>query len=270
MTSDESAMLRAPRDLGAVNWVGLRAMIGKEVGRFIKVYAQTISAPIMTTLLFYAVFAIALGGNGRMVNGLPYVTFLVPGLIMMSMAQNAFANSSSSLVISKVQGNIVDVLMPPLSALELAIGYMTGGIIRGLVVGLGSVAVVALVTPLTISHFGFVLFHGVMGSMMLSLMGLIGGIWSDKFDHIAAVQNFIVMPATFLSGTFFEAARLPGNWSLLCHLNPFFYMIDGFRYGFTGFSDGTLGVGIVVLIGTNALLFALSYAMLASGYKLKS
>ncbi len=259
-----------PRALGAVNWLGLWTLTGKEVRRFVIVHAQTIGAPVITTLLFYIVFATALGGTGREVDGISYMAFLAPGLIMMSMAQNAFANTSSSFVISKVQGNIVDVLMPPLSPLELTLGYTLGGVARGVVVGAVSVPVLALVAPVEIVDIGYVLYHALMGSMMLSLMGVIGGIWSDKFDHLAAFQNFIVLPATFLSGTFYTSSQLPEAWRIVCHLNPFFYMTDGFRYGFTGVSDGTLGVGIGVMLGVNALLFWAAYKLIASGYKLKT
>jgi ABC-2 type transport system permease protein len=259
----------APRQLGAVNWLGLWTLTGKETGRFLKVYAQTIIAPVITTLLFYAVFALALGAAGRVIMGVPYLAFLPPGLIMMSMAQSAFANTSSSLVISKVQGNIVDVLMTPLSAMEFTLGYTLGGITRGLVVGAVSVLALAAFADMAILHFGFILYHAVMGSMMLALLGVIGGLWSEKFDHMAAVQNFIIMPATFLSGTFYAADRLPGAWRLLCHLNPFFYMIDGFRYGFIGVSDGTLGVGLIVIAATDAVLLAVAYRLIAAGYKLK-
>jgi ABC-2 type transport system permease protein len=231
-----------------VNWLGLRVLIGKETGRFLKVYAQTIIAPVINTLLFYIVFAFALGGSQRTIGDLPYLTFLAPGLVMMSMAQNAFANTSSSIVSSKIQGNIVDVLMPPLSAFELTAGYTIGGVLRGVVVGCAS----------------------IMGSMMLALMGVLGGIWSEKFDHLAAVQNFIVMPATFLSGTFYTADKLPETWRFLAHLNPFFYMIDGFRYGFIGESDGTLHVGLIVLAIINILLLTFAYRLISSGYKLKA
>ncbi|HEU0118214.1 MAG TPA: ABC transporter permease [Alphaproteobacteria bacterium] len=259
-----------PRDLGTVNWLGLKTLTGKETGRFLKVYAQTIIAPVITTLLFYLVFSLALGGAGRMIGDVPYMAFLAPGLIMMSMAQNAFANTSSSMVISKVQGNIVDVLMPPLSAMELTLGYTLGGIARGFVVGVVSIATIAVLMPTHIVAPFYIVYHAVMGSMMLALLGLIGGIWSSKFDHLAAVQNFIIMPATFLSGTFYTADRLPEAWRFLCHLNPFFYMIDGFRYGFIGMSDGTLGTGLILLAVSNILLLALAYKMIAAGYKLKS
>ena len=269
MTLSSAFPLR-PRPIGRVNWLGLWVLIGKETGRFLKVYAQTILAPVITTILFYIVFAFALGGNRRSMGGIPYLSFLAPGLIMMSMAQNAFANTSSSLVISKVQGNIVDVLMPPLSAFELTAGYTIGGIARGLAVGVVSIGCLAAFTDMSVYGLPYVLYHAVMGSMMLALMGVIGGLWSEKFDHMAAVQNFIVMPATFLSGTFYTADRLPGGWRLLCHLNPFFYMIDGFRYGFIGESDGTLHVGLLVMAFVNAALLWGSYRLIASGYKLKS
>ncbi|MGB9152097.1 MAG: ABC transporter permease [Alphaproteobacteria bacterium] len=259
-----------PRAIGAVNWLGLWVLVDKETTRFLKVYAQTIIAPVITTILFYIVFAFALGGNQRSMGDIPYLSFLAPGLIMMSMAQNAFANTSSSLVISKVQGNIVDVLMPPLSAFELTVGYTSGGIARGLVVGVVSIACIAGFADMGIYSLPYILYHAVMGSMMLALMGVIGGIWSEKFDHMAAVQNFIVMPATFLSGTFYTADRLPEGWRFLCHLNPFFYMIDGFRYGFIGESDGTLHIGLLVMAAVNIALAWVAYRLISIGYKLKS
>jgi len=259
-----------PRNLDPVNWLGLWTLTRKETVRFTKVYAQTIIAPVITTLLFYTVFALALGGASRMIGDIPYLSFLGPGLIMMSMAQNAFANTSSSIVISKVQGNIVDVLMPPISALELTIGYTAGGVARGLAVGAASIATLLIFTNLPLAHPGFIIYHAVAGAMMLALLGLVGGLWSEKFDHMAMVQNFVIMPATFLSGTFYSADRLPGAWKLLCHLNPFFYMIDGFRYGFIGVSDGTLGVGLVVLAVSDVALLLLAWRMFATGYKIKS
>ena len=259
-----------PREIGQVNWLGLKVLIGKETGRFLKVYAQTVIAPVITTVLYYIVFAFALGGSQRMIGDTPYLSFLAPGLIMMSMAQMAFANTSSSIVISKVQGNIVDVLMPPLSAFELTTGYAIGGVARGLTVGLVSVLCLAPFSHIGIFSPFFVLYHGLMGSLMLALMGIIGGVWAEKFDHLAAIQNFVVMPATFLSGTFYTADRLPEGWRLLCHLNPFFYMIDGFRYGFIGASDGTLITGIVVMAAIDFALIALAYHLISIGYKIKS
>lgn len=259
-----------PRDIGSINWVGLATLTRKETQRFFVVYLQTIIAPVISTILFYAVFSIALGGAGKTAAGIPYMDFLTPGLIMMSMAQNAFANTSSSMVISKVQGNIVDVLMPPLTATEFAIGYTLGGLVRGVAVGVASIILLAPFSGVPLHDAFYIIYHGVMGSMMMALLGLIGGIWSMKFDHLATVTNFIIMPATFLSGTFYTASQLPEMWRFLCHLNPFFYMIDGFRYGFTGVTDGSLQVGLVVMAAVNIVLWVATLVMLKKGYKLKS
>ncbi len=260
----------APRDIGTINWVGLATLTQKETQRFFVVYLQTIIAPVISTILFYAVFGIALGGAGKTAAGIPYMDFLTPGLIMMSMAQNAFANTSSSMVISKVQGNIVDVLMPPLTATEFAIGYTLGGLVRGVAVGIASVVLLAPFSGMPIHDPLYIIFHGVMGSAMMALLGLIGGIWSMKFDHLATVTNFIIMPATFLSGTFYTASQLPEMWRFICHLNPFFYMIDGFRYGFTGVTDGSLQAGLIVMTAINIVLWVITIVMLKKGYKLKS
>jgi ABC-2 type transport system permease protein len=259
-----------PRDIGTVNWIGLWTLYQREVYRFLKVYTQTIAAPVVTTLLFYAVFALALGGVVRMAGSVPFLVFLGPGLIVMAMAQNAFANTSSSMVISKVQGNIVDVLMPPLSPLEMAVAYVGGGVTRGIFVGVVTAVAIWIFVPLGIHSPAYILFHGLMASMMLAQLGMIGGIWSEKFDHIAAFTNFVVTPLTFLSGTFYSVDRLPPTFWWLAHFNPFFYMIDGFRYGFIGQSDGTLAIGIAVMLGINAALGVLLLRMLSSGYKLKA
>ena len=268
--SDQPSHFPTPRSLGFINYVGWWTLYTKEVRRFLKVYMQTIVAPVVTTLLFYTVFSVALGGQGRMIGGLSYITFLAPGLIMMGMAQNAFANTSSSLVISKVQGNIVDLLMPPLSSAELASGLVIGGVTRGFVVGLVTWATFAAFTPLMPVHWGMTIFHAIMGSTLLSLLGVTGGIWADKFDHIAAVTNFIVTPMTFLSGTFYSVGNLPPLWQNIAHLNPFFYMIDGFRYGLTGHADGNIIAGVLVTIVTNIVLAVLCWMMIDRGYKLKA
>jgi ABC-2 type transport system permease protein len=259
-----------PRHIGAVNWLGLWTLYAREVRRFIKVGMQTVVAPVVTTLLFLAIFLLALSGQQRVVDGVPYLEFLAPGLVMMAMAQNAFANTSSSLMIAKVQGNIVDVLMPPLSPGELTWGFALGGVTRGLVVG--AVVTVAMAAFVTVHIYSLplVLFHAVAASLLLSVLGLIGGIWADKFDHIAAVTNFVVTPLAFLSGTFYSIDSLPEKFRAAALCNPFFYMIDGFRYGFTGHADGSLALGIAVMVTINAGLLWLCHAMLASGYKLKA
>jgi len=260
----------AARTIGTVNWLGLWTLYVREVRRFVKVYTQTIAAPVVTTLLFLAIFLLALGGQTRTVAGVPYTEFLAPGLIMMAMVQNAFANTSSSLMIAKIQGNIVDVLMPPLSPGELVWGFALGGVTRGLVVGLVVAAVIEIFVPLHIYNFGLAVFHAVAASLCLSVLGMVGAIWADKFDHIAAVTNFIVTPLSFLSGTFYSIDVLPGVWRDVALANPFFYMIDGFRYGLTGHADSSLALGVVVMIVTNALLIVLCHAMFKRGYKLKA
>lgn len=262
--------LPMPRAVGAVNWIGLATLIRKEVHRFLKVWVQTIAAPVVTTLLFYAVFALALGGVVRMVGDVPFLLFLAPGLIMMAIAQNAFANSSSSVLVAKVQGNIVDVLMPPISALELTAAYVIGGVVRGAIVGLVTALAIALFIPLQLHSVGFILFHGVAAASLLALLGLIGGIWADKFDHMAVVTNFIVTPLSFLSGTFYSIDSVPPAFRFIAHLNPFFYFIDGFRYGFIGQTDGTLVTGILVMLGINLVLGFVAWRMINKGYKLKA
>lgn len=260
----------APRHIVGMNVVGLQTLIEKEVGRFINVYTQTIIAPVITTLLFYAVFALAFGGITRTIGDIPYLVFLAPGLVMMTMVQNAFANTSSSMVIAKVQGNIVDILMPPLSAFELFLGFIIGGILRGLFVGSVVAIVVAVFVGLEIHSIFHILAFAVLGNMMLASIGLAAGIWSQKFDHIAAVTNFLVTPLTFLSGTFYSVSQLPEFWHGLAEYNPFFYMIDGFRYGFIGHADGNVMVGLATLVGVNILLSTLCLWMLRTGYKIKS
>jgi ABC-2 type transport system permease protein len=262
-------MIQAPRTFRTINWRGLWTLYLKEVRRFVKVITQTVLAPMVTTLLFYAVFALALGPAVDRAGDVPYLEFLAPGLIIMAMAQNSFANTSSSIIIGKVQGNIVDVLMPPLEAIELIVGFALGGVTRGLVVGLAVAAGMAIFAPIHIAHPGYILFHGVMGSLMLALLGIIGAIWSEKFDHIAAVTNFVITPFAFLSGTFYSIERLPPAWSAVAHLNPFFYMIDGFRYGFFGVSDVPPLHSLAVVVVAFVVLAALALRLLRKGYKLR-
>lgn len=260
----------APRTIPSLNLVGLKTLIGKEIGRFMSVYTQTIVAPMITTLLFYAVFALAFGGITRTIGDIPYLTFLAPGLLMMTMVQNAFSNTSSSLVIAKVQGNIVDIIMPPLSATELYVGFIVGAIARGAVVGFAVWLIIFVIVGMDIHSLWYILTFGILGCMMLAILGLLAGIWSQKFDHIAAVTNFVVTPLTFLSGTFYSVSQLPPFWDNLAHYNPFFYMIDGFRFGFIGHSDGNVMIGLVLLVVVNLCLSLLALQMLRTGYKIKS
>jgi ABC-2 type transport system permease protein len=260
----------APRSFGAVNWLGLWTLYAREVRRFAKVATQTLLAPLVTTLLYLAIFVLAIGDAVHKVGDVPFAAFLAPGLIMMAIIQNAFANTSSSIMIAKIQGNIVDTLMPPLSPGELTSGVALGGVTRGIAVGLVMWLAMIVVVPASVHDAFFVLFHAVAASLMLSLLGIIGGVWAEKFDHIAAVTNFIIVPFSFLSGTFYSIEALPAFWHRVAQLNPFFYVIDGFRYGFTGHADGSLIVGLAAVTAVDVLLWALAYWMFASGYRLKA
>ncbi len=259
----------APRLIGRVNGRGLWTLYVKEVRRFLNVFTQTLLAPMITTLLFLAIFTLALGRSVQQVGGVGFAQFLAPGLIVMAMVQNAFANTSSSIVISKVQGNIVDLLMPPLSPWELTLGVAGGGVTRGLLVGFVVGLGMSLFVPLSIHAPLFVLYHAVNASLMLALLGMIGGIWAERFDHIAAVTNFVITPFSFLSGTFYSIERLPESWHFVALLNPFFYVIDGFRYGFIGHADGSLLVGVLLMAAVNLGLWTLAHRMIATGYRLK-
>jgi ABC-2 type transport system permease protein len=259
------------RRFGAVNWIGLWTLYVREVRRFLKVFTQTIAAPVVTTLLFLTIFVLALGGGGaRRVDGVAYLDFLIPGLVMMAIMQNAFANTSSSIMLSKVQGSIVDVLTPPLSAIELTLGMALGGVTRGVAVGL---AVALALVPLATVHVASpaaILFYGLSASLLMSLLGVVAGLWAEKFDHIAAATNFVVMPLTFLSGTFYSVAQLPDPWRAVAHANPFFHMIDGFRYGFTGSAEGSILMGGIYISVINILLLAWCHQLFVRGYKLKA
>ena len=257
-------------DPAAPNWIGLRTLYVREVRRFSKVYTQTIIAPVVTTLLFLAVFSLALGGSHRVLAGLSFMQFLAPGLIMMAITQNAFANTSSSIMVSKVQGNIVDILMPPFTANELWLALIMGGASRGIVVGIAVGVSMTFFVDLGLHAPAYIIVHAMLASVMLSQLGMIGGIWAEKFDHMAAITNFIITPLAFLSGTFYSIQRLPETIQTIAHFNPFFCMIDGFRYGVTGHTDGNLTAGLVIMIGVNAKLWLVCTRMLHNGYKLKA
>lgn len=258
----------AVRDLGRINWRGMATLGAKEIQRFMKIPGQTVFSPLMMTLLFYSVFALGMNKHPG-IGGVPFLNFIIPGLIMMSMAQSAFMNTAASLILSKLQENIVDVLMAPLSAFELTVGYVVGGVARGLLVGLAALAVMSFFVAMPVHNVFVVIYYAVMGTLMLSLAGLMTGIWGDKFDHLGAIQNFIIMPATFLSGTFFAVKDLPEKWHFICFMNPFFYMIDGFRYGFTGYADGSLIAGAGIMLIVDLVLAYVAYAMFAMGTYLK-
>ncbi|SIT05046.1 ABC transporter permease [Insolitispirillum peregrinum] len=262
--------LMPPRQMGAVNWRGLWELYLKEVRRFVKVWLQTIAAPMVTSLLFLAIFALSLGDAVHTAGGVSFLEFLAPGLIMMTMVQNAFANTSSSVIISKVQGNIVDVLMPPISPGELTVAYALGGVTRGVVVGIAVALGMIFFVPLHAAHPLYILFHAIGASLMLSVLGVLAGVWSEKFDHMAAFTNFIVTPLSFLSGTFYSLDRLPPDFQAFAHFNPFFYMIDGFRYGFIAHPDALPLTGLAVVGITDVVLLVACWLLVRSGYKLKN
>ena len=258
--------------LKGVNWGGLKTLYIKEVRRFFKVQMQTVWAPAITTLLYLAIFTIALGRGGRTVMGAPFADFLAPGLIVMAMLQNAFANSSFSLLVGKIQGNIVDYLMPPLSTGELIAGLIGASVTRAFLVGL-AVWLAMLLWPgvsVDIRRPELVLWFGLMGSLLLSFMGLLTSMWAEKFDHAAAVTNFVVTPLSLLSGTFYSVHQLAPKFQAVSHANPFFYVISGFRAGFLGVSDSPLLVGTMGLLLLNIALWALCYSLLKNGWKIKN
>ena len=258
--------------LPTVNWGGLRALYIKEVRRFFKVQMQTVWAPAITTLLYLAIFTVALGRAGHSVMGVPFANFIAPGLIVMAMMQNAFANASFSLLVGKIQGNIVDYLMPPLSTGELIAGLIGAAVTRAFLVGF-AVWLVMLLWPgvsVDIRHIGIVLWFGLMGALLLSFLGLLTSLWADKFDHAAAVTNFVVTPLSLLSGTFYSVEQLAPTFRAVSHANPFFYVISGFRAGFLGMSDSPLWVGAGGLLALNLLLWAACYSLLKSGWKIKA
>ncbi len=263
------------RRFGQVNWLGLETLIAKEIRRFMKVSFQTIFAPLISTLLFLIVFIQAFGRGGSEINGVPYVEFLAPGLIMMAILTNAFANSSSSLIIGKVQGSIVDVLMPPLSASELTVAFLVGAAARGLLVGAVTALTSALfmaftATPMQIGELWAILYFALAAALMFGMLGIVGGVWAEKFDQLAALTNFVITPLTFLSGTFYAIKNLPEPFFTISHFNPVFYLIDGLRFGFTGVYEARPLIGVAVTMAINVALAYWCYRLFKSGYKLKS
>jgi ABC-2 type transport system permease protein len=255
-----------------VNWVGLKTLFVKEVRRFMKVQLQTVWAPSITTLLYLAIFTVSLGRVKAQVLGVPFADFLAPGLIAMGMIQNAFANSSFSLLVGKVQGTIVDYIMPPLSNAELLVAMVGAAVTRAFLVGL-AIWLVMLVWPGV--HVWpkaplVALIFGLLGSSLVALVGVMTSIWAEKFDHAAAITNFIIAPLALLSGTFYSVDRLAPSFQAISHGNPFFYIISGFRYGFLGHSDSNIWLGGSVLLAANAVMILIVYRVLQSGWKLRN
>ncbi|MDO5756775.1 MAG: ABC transporter permease [Rhodobacterales bacterium] len=258
------------RRFGRINWLGLATLCSREIQRFLTVWTQTLLAPLATAFLFLLIFTIAIGPARGDVMGVPFTNFIAPGILMMTVIQNAFANSSSSIVIGKVQGNIIDTLMPPLSPAELVVGYLVGAIARGLVVAaviaLGLILFLGLI-PL---HPFMLLGYVILGSAFMGAVGMVAGIFANKFDQMAAITNFIVTPLAFLSGTFYSVDALPPVLNEITHFNPIFYLIDGLRYAMLGVSDSVPALGAAFSLGATIAVSGLALLMFARGYRLKA
>jgi len=248
---------------------GFRTLLYKEVLRFWKVGFQTVAAPVLSALLYLLIFSHVLDAQVR-VNGVRYAAFLIPGLVMMSLVQNAFANSSSSLIQSKITGSVVFVLLPPISYVEFFLAYVVAAVLRGLMVGLGVLVVTGWFAPLSFVAPAWILAFAVLGGGILGAFGMIAGIWADKFDQLAGFQNFLIMPLTMLSGVFYSIHSLPAFWQQVSHFNPVFYMIDGFRFGFFGVSDVAPETSLSVVGVSFLIVSAATLVLLRSGYKLRS
>lgn len=279
MDMSVDALRRTPafgiRRFGSINWLGLKTLTEKEIRRFMKVAFQTIVAPLVSTVLFLVVFMQAFGAARAPVHGVPYVEFLAPGLVMMAILTNAFANSSSSLIIGKVQGSIVDVLTPPISAAELTIAFAVGAAARGVLVGAVTTLTCAAFMAFSSSPMRFaeplaILYFGLAAAFMFGMIGIVMGVWAEKFDQLAAATNFVITPLTFLSGTFYAVKNLPEPFLSLSAFNPVYYLIDGFRFGFTGVYEAPPLLGAAVAGGLDVALATACYLLLKSGWKLKS
>ena len=249
---------------------GWQTLLYKEVTRFWRVAFQTVAGPVLTAMLYLLIFGHALESHVKVYDQVSYTAFLVPGLAMMSLLQNAFANSSSSLIMSKVMGNLVFLMLTPLSYMNWFVAYVGAAVIRGLIVGLGVFAVSALFTGISFNAPAWIVVFAVLGAALMGTLGLIAGLWAEKFDQLAAFQNFVVMPMTFLSGVFYSIHSLPPFWQTVSHLNPFFYMIDGFRYGFFGVSDVSPWLSLSVVGAALALVSAIAIYLLRTGYKIRT
>ncbi len=248
---------------------GFRTLLHKELLRFWKVATQTLTAPIVTAMLYLMIFGHVLEAHVQVFPGVSYTAFLVPGLVMMSVLQNAFSNSSSSLIQSKITGNLVFVLLAPLSHWEMFGAYVIAAMIRGFMVGLGVLLITIWFTTLNFFQPLWIVLFGLLGAAILGTMGLIAGIWAEKFDQLAAFQNFLIVPATFLAGVFYSVHSLPPFWLAVSHANPFFYMIDGFRYGFFGYSDVPPATSLLIVLVFFVLLSGIALSLLKRGYKLR-
>ena len=258
------------RRFGLVNWIGLYSLYVKEVSRFLIVWAQTLLSPLVSSLLFLSVLTLALGNDRGNVLGYSFISFLAPGLIVMSIVQQSFSHSVSSLMIGKIQGNIIDTLLAPLSAIEVTLAIIFAAVTRGLVILIISIVVFSLIVEIHIYSIFYIFIGAFLGTFILGALGFITGLWAEKFDHTATITNFIITPLSFLSGVFYSIERLPNFFQSISKINPFFYIIDICRFGFLGVSDGSIGIGLVYLTILSIIVWLISYYLYKIGYKIKS
>ena len=258
------------RRFGLVNWIGIYSLYVKEVSRFLIVWAQTLLSPLVSSLLFLSVLTLALGNDRGNVLGYSFISFLAPGLIVMSIVQQSFSHSVSSLMIGKIQGNIIDTLLAPLSAIEVTLAIIFAAVTRGLVILIISIVVFSLIVEIHIYSIFYIFIGAFLGTFILGALGFITGLWAEKFDHTATITNFIITPLSFLSGVFYSIERLPDFFQSISKINPFFYIIDICRFGFLGKSDGSIGIGLVYLTILSIIVWLISYYLYKIGYKIKS
>ena len=270
MHSSENKYQIYEKKFGPINWIGFWTLYKKEVLRFLVVVIQTVISPLVTSLLFLFVLSLAIGNDRGEVLGFPFITFLAPGLIAMQVIQQAFSHSSSSIMIGKIQGNIVDVLYAPLSAGEITIAINLAACTRSIMITAASITVFSFIVDLKFYNFFYIFIFTFLGSFILSSIGIIIGLWAEKFDHMASATNFIIVPLSFLSGTFYSTERLPDVLKNISELNPFFYIIDGFRYGFLGVADGSIQFGFYFLVILSFVIWFVAYILFKKGYKIKS
>ena len=258
------------RKFGLINWIGAINLYIKEVNRFFVVWAQTLLSPLVSSLLFLSVLTLALGNDRGEVLGYPFINFLAPGLIVMSLIGQSFSHTVSSFMIGKMQGNIVDMLYAPLSALEVSFAIILAAVTRSLVIAIISVVVFSMIIDIYFYNIFYIFIFGFLSSFILGSLGFISGLWAEKFDHTATITNFVITPLSFLSGVFYSIDKLPTLFKNISLINPFFYMIDGFRYGFLGTSDGSIDFGLIYLIILSIAMWFVAFYLFKKGYKIKS
>jgi len=258
------------RRFGLFNWVGAYNLYVKEVNRFFVVWAQTLLSPLISSLLFLSVLSLAIGNERGNVLGFPFISFLAPGLIAMSIIQQSFSHSSSSLMIGKIQGNIIDTLLAPLSPTEVTLAIILAAVTRSLIITIISILVFSFIIEIHIFNIFYIFIFAFLGSFILGALGFVAGLWAEKFDHMATVTNFIITPLSFLSGVFYSVERLPDFFKSISQINPFFYIIDGFRFGFLGVSDGSINYGLIYLTALSVIMWLITYYLYKIGYKIKS